>query len=400
MIGDRIRQARLAKALTLDGTAQALKDSGESISKQALSNYEKNKRTPRPTTLMRLAGIFGVHQRYFLEESTLHLEWTAYRCQARLGARKKEEIEAFAQSIAEKYLYLREALFPSEKPNFPSRRKVTCFPDAEKSAQNLRNRWGLGDAPIDSLTRTIESNGGIVVGCDFPNIRFDGLSGWANGSVPVLVVNSLLPDDRRRFDLAHELGHLVMDCRGCTKKEEERMAHRFAGALLVPENQARRELGLRRRTVTFGELATLKRKYGLSMQGWLSRARDLEIITQSLYKNMFIEFSKRGWRKQEPEDFKGDEKPLRLLQMTLRALAENIITQEKAMDLCPEITMEKEERTSRESPGVPSARDLMRLPPKKRKRILAKAAALVETDYLEDKELTAFEALDSDDFQE
>jgi len=400
VIGDRLRQARLANALTLDSAAQALKNSGESISKQALSNYEKNKRTPRSTTLIRLARIFGVHQRYFLEESALHLEWTAYRCQARLGARKKEEIESFAKSIAEKYLYLRETLFPSEKPNFPSRRKVTDFQGAEKSAQNLRRQWGLGDAPIDSLTQTVENNGGIVISCNFPNIQFDGLSGWANGNVPVLVGNSLLPDDRRRFDLAHELGHLVMDCRGCTKKEEEHMAHRFAGALLVPENQAHRELGLRRRSVTFGELATLKRKYGLSMQGWLSRARDLKIITQSLYKNMFIEFSKRGWRKQEPEDFKGDEKPLRLLQMTLRALAEDIIPQEKAMELCPEITMEKEKRTSRESLGVPSARDLMRLPPKERKSILAKAAALVEADYLEDKELTAFEALDSKDFQE
>ena len=245
MIGDRIRQARLAKALTLDGTAQALRDLGESISKQALSNYEKNKRTPRPATLMKLARIFGVHQRYFLEESSLHLEWSAYRCQARLGARKKEEIESFAQSVAEKYLYLLETLFPSEKPNFPPRRKVNGFQDVEKTAQNLRNRWRLGDAPIDSLTQTVENNGGIVIGCNFPNIQFDGLSGWANGRVPILVVNSFLPDDRRRFDLAHELGHLLMDCRGFTKKEEENMAHRFAGALLVPENQARRELGRR-----------------------------------------------------------------------------------------------------------------------------------------------------------
>ena len=72
--------------------------------------------------------------------------------------------------------------------------------------------------------------------------------------------------------LAHELGHLVMDCRGVKSKEEEKLAHRFAAAFIVPAAVARRELGPRRRSLNLAELALLKGKHGLSMQGWARRA--------------------------------------------------------------------------------------------------------------------------------
>jgi transcriptional regulator with XRE-family HTH domain len=55
MIGNRIRQARLATGLTLEAVVERLKELGESITRQGLSNYENNKRGPGPATLMKLA---------------------------------------------------------------------------------------------------------------------------------------------------------------------------------------------------------------------------------------------------------------------------------------------------------------------------------------------------------
>jgi len=54
--------------------------------------------------------------------------------------------------------------------------------------------------------------------------------------VPVLVKNAAMSGDRQRFNLAHELGHLVI--RQKQTKEDEEIAHRFAAAFLVPDEAA------------------------------------------------------------------------------------------------------------------------------------------------------------------
>ena len=195
-------------------------------------------------------------------------------------------------------------------------------------------------------------------------------------------------------DIAHELGHLLMDCRQSSVKDEEAFAHRFAGAFLVPAEAARDELGQRRRSLALEELALLKRKYGLSMQAWIRRAYDLGIITRGQYRSLFIEFSRQGWKKQEPVSFHGEEQPIKLRQMTLRALAEGIITPERADELCPGCGEPRREPTS-PRPYL-SAREVMKLPKAERDRILAKAAAALQEDYNVDPEWREFDIYDED----
>jgi Zn-dependent peptidase ImmA (M78 family) len=83
------------------------------------------------------------------------------------------------------------------------------------------------------VTEAIESAGGIVIELS-DHDGFDGLSGWARGSIPVVGVNESLSADRRRFDRAHELGHLCREVDDSAQAIEERLAHRFAAAFLVP----------------------------------------------------------------------------------------------------------------------------------------------------------------------
>ena len=92
--------------------------------------------------------------------------------------------------------------------------------------------------------------------------------------------------------------------------------------LLIPQNRIKGELGAKRRQLGLREMALLKTKYGISMQALLRRCRDLNIITESAYRNIFRYFSSMGWRKQEPVQYKGNEKPEKLKQMLLRTLAE------------------------------------------------------------------------------
>ena len=123
-------------------------------------------------------------------------------------------------------------------------------------------RWGLGDAAIESMAGTIEDNGGVVVEVTGVPHGFDGLSGVAAGCHPVVVVNREALADRRRYTLAHELGHVVMTCDEVPTAAQEPLAHRFAAAFLVPSRIAVRELGERRRHLDLQELKLLANYIG------------------------------------------------------------------------------------------------------------------------------------------
>ena len=108
-------------------------------------------------------------------------------------------------------------LYPDEQPEFPAVRRVTTFENAEAAAGDLREAWQLDDNPIDNLFQTVEDHGGVVVEWNEDVGHFDGLSGWGNRTAPLAVINMLVKEDRRRFNLAHELGHLLMDTSGLTR---------------------------------------------------------------------------------------------------------------------------------------------------------------------------------------
>ncbi|WP_425358486.1 ImmA/IrrE family metallo-endopeptidase [Thermosediminibacter oceani] len=67
----------------------------------------------------------------------------------------------------------------------------------------------------------------------------------------------------------------------------EKAAHRFAGAFLVPKKMVIQELGKKRHSINLYELHLLKHKYELSMQGWIYRAKDLNIISDKLAAELF-----------------------------------------------------------------------------------------------------------------
>ncbi len=398
MIGQRIKQARLAAGFSLDDLAARLSELGEPLSKAAISNYEREKRTAKPSILIKLGQAIGLKASFFLSEPTVEIVWIAFRRHYKPGKKKREEIKAYARLESEKLFYLQSILQNSDNISFPKRHPLSNFSAVEKMADELRRKWGLGVAPVISVTQCIETNGGFLI--PFSKIagrEFDGLTGWVNGKYPLIVVNSNAPLDRLRFDIAHELGHLIIDGASLKPKEEESLAHRFAASFLVPASSAKRELGSRRRAISFDELAILKQKWGLSMAAWIRRAFDLDIISASMYKNMNIELNKRGWRMSEPVEFTGNEDPAMLKQLTMRALVEDIITPEKAENLYSGALNKNE---SPQSPGTVirhSARELMKTSREKRREILQKAAEPAQKTYAQNKSLTDFEAFGEDD---
>ncbi|MGD8751213.1 MAG: hypothetical protein PVG14_07310, partial [Anaerolineales bacterium] len=104
-------------------------------------------------------------------------------------------------------------------------------------------------------------------------------------------------------------------------------------AFLAPEPAVRYELGVKRSMLDMNELYILKHKYGLSMQAWIFRARDLEIISQNTARKLFQKFRMKGWHRIEPGEEYPSEAPVRMERLIYRSLVEDIISRSKAQEL-------------------------------------------------------------------
>ena len=326
-IGERLKIARRTAGLSQRALAEAA-----GVSAMAISKYERDLDTPSSGVLLRLAQALDVKTEYFLRPVTVTVTAPAYRRRTSLPRKQEYAIMGRIQEWLERYLDV-ESFFGGP-PDFDLppdvNRCVASLDQVEDVAIRLRQGWDLGLASIESFVEVLEDRG-VKVGLVEAHDDFDALTFWANGGIPVIVVKRDLPGDRQRFNLAHELGHLVLE--PAEGLDEEKAAYRFAGAFLVPEPVARFELGSRRQTLGMHELHLLKHKYGLSMQAWVYRAKDLGILSEPAAARLFREFRSRGWHRREPGDQIPPEEPGRLKRLVLRALAEDLISESRAAEL-------------------------------------------------------------------
>lgn len=362
MIGARIRQARLKAGLTLDALRDGLRDRGHSITKAALSKYERDETRVPADLLPKLSQVLEVPPEYFLNlEPQVPITFERFRKKCRFGLRKQEQLKAAMRDQVERYIELLD-LSGAERSDWrlPERRPLVATPEeAETAAEDLRRAWGLGTLPIESLCQLLEDKDFIVLPHEEPGGEFDGLCGVAGTppGLPLIIFDPSKPPDRRRLSLAHELGHLVMDHpEGMPERDCERLAYRFAGSFLVPADLARRELGRNRQLLDLRELEMLKERYGLSMAAWIRRAHDLGIISEIQYKMWCRLFSVRGWRWSEPHQYQNPlEEPRRRRRLALRTLAEGRISPSQAERLCPGVL----DGSAAAPPGAPSLRSLL-----------------------------------------
>lgn len=323
-IGERIRQARKANNLSLRKLADEI-----SVSAMAISKYERNQNVPGSEMLLRLSKALGVRVEFFFRPITAPIQLKAYRKHADLGVKEQEAIQMRIQDWVERYLEVESLFLEEQHTAHLPRYQAASLNEVEVAAQSLRIHWEIGNDPIENMLQLFEDHGikvGIISGFD----RFDACTFVADGD-PVIVTKGELPGDRQRFNLGHELGHLVLDLHDDI--DPENAANRFVGAFLVPASAARYELGEKRTDLNVNELHILKHKYGLSMQAWIYRAKDLSIISERTAVRLFSRFRGNQWHRQEPGDAYPSETPTRMERLIYRALAEDLISRSRAQEL-------------------------------------------------------------------
>ncbi|MCW2314328.1 helix-turn-helix domain-containing protein [Rhodoferax antarcticus] len=336
MIANRIRQARLAAGLTLDALGEKV-----GVSHTAIQKYEKGLLTPSSSQLLKLARACGIRTEYFFRTHTVELLQPEFRKLSSFGKTAQDALKLKVIELVEKRVELLGAfpespLFAFEPPNgLPE--CIESVDEIEAFSDQIRNAWQLGMNPIADLTGTLEAVGLLVIVVEEENPKFSGLTAKARTQdgreYPVVAVSTRWPGDRQRFTLAHELGHLLLEGRLADGVNEEKACDRFAGAFLAPKVAVLHMLGQPRHALEWQELYVLKHEFGLSMAGWLQRAKQCGVITEAAHLSMFKRFSARGWRTNEPGDPLPQEQPRLFDQLVYRALAEQYITEGKAAEL-------------------------------------------------------------------
>ena len=336
MIGGHLRLARAAAGLSLRDLAKKIDNL---VTAQAIGKYERDEAMPGSRVLIALARALDVSEDYLVGDREVVLEKVEFRKKRIAGRKEEAQVEAKALHLLERYLLVEELLgLPSVEWDRPREAPYPAhaLPEADRAAQSLRQHWGLGIDPIPNLVELLEERGIKVLVVDLAE-TIDGLTARARRvgreAAPVIVLNRRRAGERQRFTLAHELGHMTIQAgRGV---DAEKAAHRFAGAFLMPVEALWAEIGKHRRQVGWSELFDLKRLFGASVQAITCRCKDLGIFGDGLYRRLFAEFSRRGWRSPpfpEPEAMPA-EMPKRFERLCFRALAEGAVSGAKAAEL-------------------------------------------------------------------
>ena len=305
MIGKRLRLARAAAGLSLRDLQAKI---GNRVSAQQIGKYERDEDVPGSCVLIALSDALGVSLDYLAGDQEMVLDGIEFR--KKQITRKKEEaqVQAKALHLIERYLMVEQILGLASALNGAWVFRSAPYPvrelaDAEMAAKNLHDHWKLGIDPIPNLVELLEERGIKVLLVESENIDGMADSRSATQANPCARKRrNRYPQrrgmrERQRFNLAHELGHIVMDVQG-DEQFREKAAHRFAGAFLMPAEALWSNVGRHRTSIGWSELFALKQLFGASIQAITYRCGDLGIFPQSLSRRDFSRsFPRRGFPK-------------------------------------------------------------------------------------------------------
>lgn len=289
---ERVKQARELCGLTQEELAERIQHD-----QSLIAQIESGSKQPSENVLVAIAMATGFPPAFFKKGSSpdLPVGSLLFRAHARLSRQERIQAYRYAQLLYEvsDHMAKRVNTLPIRIPEFK--------PDPVHAARVTRSELGLSpDRPIGHLINTLEKGGVLILALPILLEGRDAFSAWVGQeqALPVIFLSGGKTGDRLRFNIAHELAHLVMHRgRRDEGKELELQAHQFASELLMPEEGIRTDLVA---PLTLTSIAPLKPKWGVSIQALVKRAKDLDIISSRQYRYLFEQIGVRGWRMQEP----------------------------------------------------------------------------------------------------
>ncbi|MEV6413156.1 XRE family transcriptional regulator [Kribbella sp. NPDC051718] len=287
----RLKIARKRRGLTLTALAKST-----SISSRTLSAYENGEWLPPPESLRTIADILDFPIQFFHgdELDEIPEDSVSFRAATKMSARQRDAALSagrvafmFDRWIAER--------FDLPAPSVPT---LTRY-DPEAAAATLRARWGLGERPIRNTVHLVEAHGIRVYSLPADTKSLDAFSLNWRGQ-PYIFLNTEKSGERGRFDVAHELGHLVMHGEHVVPHgpEVEAQANAFAAAFLMPRASVVAQ-GLRHPTVP--QILDAKSIWRVSALALTHRLHELGLLTDWGYRNTCVHLARLGYKTDEPD---------------------------------------------------------------------------------------------------
>lgn len=333
LIPERISEARIALGLNQTELAAEV-----GVKRQSISYYEKGDRVPEPLVLARISEKLKQPISFFIADTAPNFGKRSpnfFRKQGPDTAKRNAAHNQYAE-------WFSQAAFAfNDYVNFPAV-DIPCFEpessndgryteaEIEKFADKTREAFGLGLGPISNTVRLVEKQGVIVSRLFTGDKKTGAFSFWSGERPFIFLASDKGSAVRARYDVCHELAHLVLH-RWVAKediedkkalKEIEREADYFAGAFLLPRKSFSNEVYSPKLTA----FIELKRRWKVSIQAMIYRCKNLGIFDEDQTVNLYKQISHKKWRTVEPLDRSSEillEEPLLMKRVAELVLDSN-----------------------------------------------------------------------------
>jgi Zn-dependent peptidase ImmA (M78 family)/DNA-binding XRE family transcriptional regulator len=320
-VGTNLTNIRILHGYTRKQLAELLQ-----VTEQTIWQYENGYMSPKLEVINNLRNIFSVKSKYFYSEdflekngkSNIQQGHIAYRAEVinsvqktQSEAKHLEFISSFLNIIEQKLHYPKNELVVLREKIIKyitnsSEKVKTKILNAAKIAREFLE---IGNKSNLNLLFTLEKKG-IFIFEKAIGDKIDAYSLWSNDDRPFIVLGNLKKSAaRRNFDLAHELGHLLLHYKvefssldSKSHREYEQEANIFAGAFLLPENEFIEDFSLLPKKSNPDSYYELKKKWIVSFQALAYRAQSLELLDYQQYRYFNIKLNQLGYKSREPLD--------------------------------------------------------------------------------------------------
>lgn len=296
---NRLILARKRRRMTGEGLARAI-----GVAPLTISRIENGNNDPSPETLDAIVSVLEFQLKFFhgpdidipTEDSV------SFRSLSAMTAKERD-----AALSAGSFAFLLSDWI-MERFNLPETNLIDLNyeKDPLKAAMTIRQHWALGQQPINSMLKLLESKGIMIFSLSENTKNLDAFSCWRNDK-PYIFLNTFKSVEHSRFDAAHELGHLVLHRHGGPhQKSAEYEANMFASCFLMPESDIRSNIFLNSAATT-NQLIQVKKRWGVSIAALIYRLHKIGLITDHRYRSLCIDISKMGYRTKEPNGLPCEE---------------------------------------------------------------------------------------------
>lgn len=339
----RIREARVARGYSLAELSEKI-----GVTSQAISQYELGHSTPQPEVMMRIIRELNFPLAFFRKEKKRDINFAEtavyYRGVKNIPKKLKDAYRYRIEWIDEIYSFLNRYIdFPKiDLPNLEEEFSQQMYEGLDNEtletiALSLRSYWGLGTNPIPNMVTLLQKKGFVIARIELQSKKIDAFSQWYNNIPYIILGSDKGAAVRSRFDLAHELAHLIlhrnilnedMD-RKEVRERIEREADYFAGAFLMPLG------GFDRQVVSSSvkHLLILKQEWKTSVSSMIKRSEQLHLFTDNQIRYLKSQMTnQRMWRKEPLDDELPCETPYMIKQGIKLLIDNNVLTPDSILE--------------------------------------------------------------------